>query len=38
MNIEYLTPSMWDTLRKLDYSQLMKFREMMQPLDENEDY
>ena len=37
MNIEYLTPSMWDTLRKLDYYQLMKFREMMQPVD-GEDY
>jgi hypothetical protein len=36
MNIEYLTPAMWETLRKFDYNQLMQFREMMQPLDEDE--
>ena len=38
MNLDVLTPSMWEMLRKLDYDQLMKFREMLQPLDENEEY
>jgi hypothetical protein len=29
---------MWETLRKLNYDQLVKFAEMMQPVDENEEY
>ena len=36
MNLDALTPSMWETLRKLDYDQLLRFSEMMQPLDEDE--
>lgn len=34
VNLEYLTPSMWEMLRKLDYDQLFKFREMLQPIEE----
>lgn len=33
MNIEYLTPEKWEVLRKMDYYQLMKFRELFEPLD-----
>jgi len=38
VNLDVLTPSMWEVLRKLDYNQLLKFRDMMQPIDEDEDY
>lgn len=34
MNLDVLTPRMWEMLRKFDYDQLMKFAEMMSPLDE----
>jgi hypothetical protein len=34
MNLDALTPAMWETLRKLDYYQLLKFAEMMQPVEE----
>ena len=33
MNLEYLTPSMWETLRKFDYYQLMKFVEMFEEVE-----
>lgn len=34
MNLDALTPSMWEMLRKLDYDQLKKFEMMMQPVEE----
>lgn len=34
MNLDVLTPSMWEMLRKLDYDQLKKFEMMMQPVEE----
>lgn len=34
MNLDLLTPSMWEMLRKLDYDQLKKFEMMMQPVEE----
>ena len=34
MNLDLLTPSMWETLRKLDYDQLRKFAAMFEPVDE----
>jgi hypothetical protein len=33
MNLEYLTPRMWETLRKFDYDQLMKFAEMFEEVE-----
>ena len=33
MNLEYLTPSMWETLRKFDYDQLMLFVEMFEDVE-----
>ena len=38
MNFDYLTPEKWEVLRKFDYDTLLKFREMFQPLDDDEDY
>lgn len=34
MNLDVLTPSMWEMLRKLDYDQLKTFEMMMQPVEE----
>jgi|LauGreDrversion4_2_1035121.scaffolds.fasta_scaffold06330_7 hypothetical protein len=34
MNLDVLTPSMWEMLRKLEYDQLKKFQMMMQPIEE----
>ena len=34
MNLDVLTPSMWEMLRKLDYDQLKKFEMMMQPVED----
>lgn len=36
MNLDVLTPSMWETLRKLNFEQLHKFAAMFEPLDEDE--
>jgi hypothetical protein len=36
MNLDVLTPSMWEMLRKLEYDQLKKFQMMMQPIIEEE--
>ena len=38
VNLDKLTPSMWEILRKMDYDQLKKFAWMMSPLDEDEEY
>ena len=38
MNIEYLTPDKWEVLRKMDYDTLMKFREMFQPLEDEDEF
>ncbi len=34
MNLDVLTPAMWETLRKLEFDQLRKFAQMFEPLDE----
>lgn len=36
MNLDKLTPAMWETLRKFDYDGLLKFAKMFEPLDDDE--
>ena len=36
VNLDLLTPTMWEILRKLDYDQLKKFAWMMSPIEEEE--
>jgi hypothetical protein len=38
MNIDKLTPEMWNVIRTWEYETLMKASMMFQPLDEDEDY
>ena len=38
MNIQYLTPQMWEVIRTWEYETLMKASEMFQPLDEEEEF
>lgn len=38
MNINKLTPQMWDVIRTWEYETLIRVSAMMQPLDEDEDY
>ena len=33
MNLDLLTPAMWETLRKLDYNQLKQFAWMLSPVE-----
>jgi hypothetical protein len=36
MNLDKLTPAMWETLRKLDYNQLLRFAQMFEPVEEDD--
>lgn len=36
MNIQYLTPQMWNTIRTWEYETLMKVSAMLQPIEEEE--
>jgi len=36
VNLDLLTPSMWEMLRKLSYEQLKQFAWMMSPIEEEE--
>lgn len=38
MNIDKLTPEMWNVIRTWEYETLMKASMMFQPLDEDEEY
>ncbi len=38
MNIDKLTPEVWNVIRTWEYETLMKASMMFQPLDEDEDY
>lgn len=38
MNLDKLTPQMWNVIRTWEYETLMKASMMFEPLDEDEDY
>ena len=38
MNIDKLTPEMWNVIRTWEYETLMKASMMFQPLDEDEEF
>jgi hypothetical protein len=38
MNINKLTPQMWDVIRTWEYETLIRVSAMMQPLDEDEEF
>ena len=38
VNLDKLTPQMWEVIRKWEYETLIKASMMFQPLDEDEDY
>ena len=38
MNLDKLTPEMWNIIRTWEYETLMKASMMFEPLDEDEDY
>ena len=38
MNIDKLTPEMWNVIRTWEYETLMRVSVMMQPLDEEEEF
>lgn len=38
MNLDKLTPEMWNVIRTWEYETLISVSAMMQPLDEDEEY